>query len=226
MSIPVEAPPAESGGFARWFRLSFLAGVAIVFPLAVTIWLVATFVRLVDHNVLPLLPEPARTIAMQIPGAGIIVAIAALTVLGALAGNFLGRAIVDEFDNLVGRVPLIRSIYSGAKQVFTHVAAPDKRSFQDAVLIEFPVAGCWAIGFITNETPIDIVDPGIVAVYIPHSPVPTSGFLIYAQRDKLKALTITAEQGLKKIISLGAAQDAPPPSETNGPIKPAEKPIS
>lgn len=209
MTMPVNDPPAESGGFMRWFRLSFLAGVAIVLPLAVTIWLVATFVRLVDHNVLPFLPEPFRATAMQVPGAGIMVAITALTALGALAGNFLGRAIVEEFDNLVGRVPLIRSIYGGAKQVFTHVAAPDKRSFQDAVLIEFPVAGCWAVGFITNEAPTDIVDAGIVAVFIPHSPVPTSGFLIYAQRDKLKDLPITAEQALKKIISLGAAQDAP-----------------
>ena len=225
MTIPLTPSAPESKGFMRWFRLSFLAGVAIVLPLAVTIWLVATFVRLVDHNVLPFLPEPFRSTAMQVPGAGIIVAIAALTVLGALAGNFLGRAIVDEVDNLVGRVPLIRSIYGGAKQVFTQVAAPDKRSFQDAVLIEFPIPGCWAIGFITNDAP-DIVETGVVAVYVPHGPIPTTGFLIYARRDMLKALPITAEQGLKKIISLGAAQDAPSPSETTLIVKPTDAPTS
>ena len=209
--------PTEHGGILRWFRRNFLAGVAIVLPLAVTIWLVASFVSLVDNNVLPFLPEPFRITAQHVPGAGIMVAVTALAALGALAGNFLGRAIIQEVDDFVGRVPLIRSIYGGTKQVFKQVAAPEQRSFKDAVLIEFPMPGFWTIGFITNLAP-DLVEADMVAVYVPQAPIPTTGFLIYAQRAALKLLPITAEEALKKIISLGSAQDTPKPGETVLPL--------
>lgn len=198
----------ESGGFLRWFRRSFLAGAAVALPLAVTIWLVTTFVAVVDTNVLPLLPEPFRLTAQRVPGAGIMVAVVSLAALGALAGNFLGRAIVQEVDDFVGRVPLIRSIYGGAKQVMKQVSTPEQRSFRDAVMIEFPQPGYWTIGFITNTAPDD-APVGTVAVYVPQAPIPTTGFLIYAPQSALRPLTTNAEDALKRIISLGAAQ-APP----------------
>lgn len=214
MVLPAPDPPlSRRGHFLRWFRRSFLAGVAIVLPLAVTIWLVAAFVSLVDNNVLPFLPEPFRVTAERVPGAGIMVAVTALAVLGALAGNFLGRAIIQEVDDFVGRLPLIRSIYGGTKQVFKQVSAPEQRSFKDAVLIEFPQKGFWTIGFITNTTP-EFVEDGMVAVYVPQAPIPTTGFLIYAPREALRPLPVGAEDALKKIISLGSAQDAPKPGET------------
>lgn len=199
--------PPQSGRLLRWFRRSFLAGVAIVLPLAVTAWLVVAFVGLVDNNVLPLLPGPYRMTAEQVPGAGIMVAMVALTLLGALAGNFLGRAIIQEMDDFVARLPLIRSIYGGAKQVVKQVATPEQRSFKDAVLIEFPHKGYWTIGFITNPAP-DLVEDGLVAVYVPQAPIPTTGFLIYAPREALKPLPTGAEEALKRVISLGSAQDA------------------
>jgi uncharacterized membrane protein len=159
--------------------------------------------------VLPLLPEPFRLTAEQVPGAGIIVAVVGLAALGALAGNWLGRAIVQEVDDFVARVPLIRSIYGGAKQVMKQVSAPEQRSFKDAVLIEFPQAGYWTIGFITNPAP-EFAPEGTVAVYVPQAPIPTTGFLIYAPADALRPLSENAEQALKRIISLGAAQVAAP----------------
>ena len=214
MVLPAADPPiSRRVRFLRWFRRSFLAGVAIVLPLGVTIWLVAAFVSLVDNNVLPFLPEPFRITAERVPGAGIMVAVTALALLGALAGNFLGRAIIQEVDDFAGRLPLIRSIYGGTKQVFKQVAAPEQRSFKDAVLIEFPQPGYWTIGFITNAAP-EFVEAGMVAVYVPQAPIPTTGFLIYAPRAALRPLPVGAEDALKKIISLGSAQDAPKPSET------------
>ncbi|MDX2233397.1 MAG: DUF502 domain-containing protein [Hyphomonadaceae bacterium] len=207
MTAPSDPPPPESGRVLRWFRRSFLAGVAIVLPLAVTLWLVVAFVGLVDNNVLPLLPGPYRLTAERIPGAGIMVAITALTALGALAGNFLGRAIIQELDDFVARVPFIRSIYGGTKQVFKQVAAPEQRSFKDAVLVEFPHKGYWTIGFVTNTAP-DLVEPDLVAVYVPQAPIPTTGFLIYAPRAALKPLSVGPEEALKRVISLGSAQDA------------------
>lgn len=194
--------------FLRWLRHSFLAGAAVAVPLAVTLWLIVTLVTLIDNNVLPLLPDPFRRTAEQVPGAGIMVAIVGLTVVGALTANFLGRAIVQEVDDFVARLPVIRSVYGGAKQVLKQVATPEQRSFKDAVLIEFPQPGYWTIGFITNETP-DIAPDGMVAVYVPQAPIPTTGFLIYAPRAALKPLTIGPDEGLKRIISLGSAQDVP-----------------
>jgi uncharacterized membrane protein len=199
-------PPAARGRLLRWFRNSFLAGVAIVLPLAVTLWLVVAFVGFVDNQVLPLLPGPYRMTAEQFPGAGIMVAVVALAALGALAGNFLGRAIVQALDDVVARLPLIRSIYGGAKQVVKQVAAPEQRSFKDAVLVEFPQKGYWTIGFVTNTEP-DLVEKGLVAVYVPQAPIPTTGFLIYAPRDALKPLIVGPEEALKRVISLGSAQD-------------------
>jgi uncharacterized membrane protein len=211
MSQPAATAP-QGERILRWFRGSFLAGVAIVLPLAVTLWLVVAFVGLVDNNVLPLLPEPYRLTAQRVPGAGIMVAMVALTLLGALFGNFLGRAIMQEVDEFVGRLPLIRSIYGGARQVFKQVAAPEQRSFKDAVLIEFPTPGYWTIGFITNTAP-DLVEDGMVAVYVPQAPIPTTGFLIYARREALKPIPVGPEEALKRVISLGSAQTgaAPPP---------------
>lgn len=206
-------PADPRARFLRWLRGAFLAGVAIVLPMAVTLWLVVAFVGLVDNNVLPLLPEPYRLTAQQVPGAGIMVAMVALTLLGALFGNFLGRAIIEQMDDFVGRLPLIRSIYGGAKQVVKQVAAPEQRSFKDAVLIEFPQKGCWTIGFITNHAP-DLAPDGLVAVYVPQAPIPTTGFLIYAPRDALKPLAVSAEEALKRVISLGSAQTGAPPPAT------------
>lgn len=204
-------PSSETGGLLRWLQRSFIAGAAIALPLALTVWLIVTVVAVVDNNMLPLLPPAFRANAARVPGAGIMVAIVALAALGALAGNFLGRAIMAEVDNFVARLPFIRSIYGGAKQVMQHVATPEQRSFRDAVLLEFPQPGSWVVGFITNAAP-DITPEGTVAVYVPHAPIPTSGFLIYAQRDKLRPLSVSAEEALKKVISLGAAQEAAPPS--------------
>jgi len=203
-------------GPLRWFQNSFFAGIVIVLPLAVTVWLVAAFVQLVDHNVLPLLPEPFKTTASQVPGAGIMIAVTLLTVIGALAGNFIGRAIVRELDGFLARLPIIRSVYGGSKQVFKQIAEPEQRSFKDAVLIQFPQKGYWSIGFITNATP-DQLPEGYVAVYMPQAPIPTSGLLIFAPRSELVPLACSAEEALKRVISLNAGQTpAVTPPETPG----------
>lgn len=208
--MPATIETSESTGFLRWFRRAFLAGAAVAVPLVVTLWLIVTLVALVDNNVLPFLPEPFRLTAEQVPGAGIMVAIVGLTALGAVTGNWLGRAIIQEVDDFVGRVPLIRSIYGGAKQVLKQVATPEQRSFKDAVLIEFPQPGYWTIGFITNESP-EFAPDGTVAVYVPQAPIPTTGFLIYAPRAALRPFGVGPDEALKKIISLGSGQEGPPP---------------
>ncbi len=192
-----------------WLRNSFLAGVAVVLPFVVTIWLIWMVVTFIDNNVEPLLPERLQFFS-AFPGGGVIVAVAALTLVGALAGNFFGRIIVEGADRGIANLPLVRSIYGGAKQVFKQVAAPERTSFKQAVLVEFPKPGTWAIGFITNEDTAEVAhDTGedLVAVYVPQAPIPTSGFLLYLARETLKPLAISPEEALKRVISLGIIRD-------------------
>ena len=198
-------PPERHFNLFTWLRNSFLAGVALVLPFVVTaalIWLVVTFI---DTRVEPLVPREFSFLT-SFPGGGLLLAVAALTLVGALAGNLVGRWIVRTADTGIANLPLVRTIYGGAKQVFKQVAAPERTSFKQAVLVEFPQPGSYAIGFITNENTAEVVqDIGqdLVAVYVPQAPIPTSGFLLYLPRNELKLLSIPPDEALKRVISLG-----------------------
>lgn len=188
-----------------WLRNSFLAGVALVLPFVVTAWLIWMVVAFIDTRVEPIVP-PGFEFFTRFPGGGVILAVAVLTIVGALAGNLVGRWIVNTADSGIANLPLVRTIYGGAKQVFKQVAAPERTSFKQAVLVEFPQPGSYAIGFITNENTAEVVhDIGadLVAVYVPQAPIPTSGFLLYLPRSTLKPLAIPPEEALKRVISLG-----------------------
>jgi uncharacterized membrane protein len=189
-----------------WLRNSFLAGVALVLPFVVTGWLIWSFVNFIDHNVTPLVPARWRDLAQAAPGAGVVLAITVLTLLGALAGNVLGRFFVRESERLISKLPIVRSIYGGSKQIFNQVAAPERTSFKQAVLAEFPRPGAWTIGFITNEMTFEVTNGAgddLVAVYVPQAPIPTSGFLIYFPRSALRPISLGPEEALKRVISLG-----------------------
>jgi uncharacterized membrane protein len=203
-------PSPRHFNLLAWLRNSFLAGVALVLPFVVTAWVIWLVVSFVDHNVMPLLPRDLRDVAQTVPGSGVVIALVALTLVGAAAGNLFGRWIVSAADKAIANLPLVRSIYGGAKQVFKQVAAPERTSFKQAVLVEFPKPGVWAIGFITNEDTVEVArDTGedLVAVYVPQAPIPTSGFLLYLSRATLKPLAITPEEALKRVISLGIIRD-------------------
>jgi uncharacterized membrane protein len=204
-------PPAATQEAERhfnlftWLRNSFLAGVALVLPFVVTAWLIWIVVTFIDTRVEPLVP-PGFEILTRFPGGGVLLALVALTLVGALAGNLVGRWIVNTADSGIANLPLVRTIYGGAKQVFKQVAAPERTSFQQAVLVEFPQPGSYAIGFITNENTTEILhDVGVdlVAVYVPQAPIPTSGFLLYLPRSVLRPLAIPPDEALKRVISLG-----------------------
>ncbi len=199
-------PSSRRFQLLTWLRNSFLAGVALVLPFLLTGWLIWVVVALIDNNVMPVLPRGWRPLLDQVPGAGVLIALAALTLVGALAGNLFGRWLVAAADRGIANLPFVRSIYGGAKQVFGQFAASERTSFKQAVLVEFPKPGVWAVGFVTNEDTAEIVhDIGedLVAVYVPHAPIPTSGFLLYLRRSELKPLSIAPEEALKRVISLG-----------------------
>jgi uncharacterized membrane protein len=193
-----------------WLRNSFLAGVAVVLPFVVTVWLIWMVVTFIDTNVEPLVPADL-SVFTHFPGGGVLIAVAALTLVGALAGNLIGRWTVDAADRGIANLPLVRTIYGGAKQVFKQVAAPERTSFKEAVLVEFPRPGSWALGFITNEDTAEVaqdIGEDLVAVYVPQAPIPTSGFLLYLPRASLRAIKLGPEDAIKRVISLGIIRDA------------------
>lgn len=199
----MDSPPARR--ILAWLRNSFLTGVAVVLPFILTVWLIWTVVAFIDTRVEPLVP-PELSVLTRFPGGGLLLAIAALTLVGAFAGNLLGRWIVTTADRGIANLPLVRSIYGGAKQIFKQVAAPERTSFKQAVLVEFPLPGSYAIGFITNENTEEIVSElgeELIAVYVPQAPIPTSGFLLYLPRTAFKPLSIGPDEALKRVISLG-----------------------
>ncbi len=207
MPPPPSTTPAPAREFHlfTWLRNSFLAGVALVLPFVVTAWLIWLVVTFIDTRVEPLVP-PGFEILTRFPGGGVLLALVALTLVGALAGNLVGRWIVATADSGIANLPLVRTIYGGAKQVFKQVAAPERTSFKQAVLVEFPQPGSYAIGFITNENTAEIlhdVGADLVAVYVPQAPIPTSGFLLYLPRATLQPLAIPPDEALKRVISLG-----------------------
>lgn len=207
MRDPAITPPKRARtSLLIWLRNNFLYGVAVVLPFAVTFWLIWGFVGFIDDSVIPLLPQEYRPAAYALPGAGLAIALIGLTAVGALTANLVGRMVVRGGERLVNRVPLVRSIYGGAKQVLENVSTPKRQSFKQAVLFEFPRPGVWTIGFITNEDTREIsaiAGEEVVAVYVPQVPVPTTGFLQYLSRSKLRPLPFGPEDALKMCISLG-----------------------
>jgi uncharacterized membrane protein len=201
--------PARPFSLLTWLRNSFLAGVAVVLPFVVTVWVIWLVVTFIDNNVEPLVPSTLFFLT-RFPGGGVLLALAALTLVGALAGNLVGRWLVGAADQGIANLPLVRSIYGGAKQVFKQVAAPERTSFKQAVLVEFPKPGSWALGFITNEDTTEVardIGEELVAVYVPQAPIPTSGFLLYLPRSSIKPLSLSPEDALKRVISLGIIRD-------------------
>lgn len=203
---------SKAGPF-RGFRNNFFTGVVIALPIAVTIWLLTWFVQLVDGQVLNVLPDEfnpniwiKEATGISIPGFGLILGIIALWLLGLLASNFIGTSVIKFGERLLARVPLVSNIYNALKQIVTTVALQKERAFKDVCLIEYPRPGLWAIGFVTSNlkgAPLDYLKEDYVCVFVPTTPNPTSGFLLFTKREDIKILDMTPEEGAKMIISGG-----------------------
>jgi uncharacterized membrane protein len=187
----------------------FFTGIVVGAPIGITIWLVWSFVSFVDTNIKPLIPaewNPETYFNIALPGLGIVAAIAAITLLGALAANLIGRSLLGFGERVLARVPLVRSIYSAVKQVFETFASSEASAFKEPVLIEFPGPGLWAIGFITSRAPgVEITStvPDAIGVMIPTSPNPAMGHLVYVSPDRVKKLDMSVDKAAKLVISFG-----------------------
>jgi len=202
-------PNRDAQTVLKTLRNYFLAGIAVATPLAVTLWLVITFVTFVDRVFKPLIPpiyNPETYLPFAIPGLGLLAAFIMLTLLGALAANILGRTAIGWGEQVLNRVPLIRNIYGAIKQIIDTVMSQRERSFQEVAMIEYPRPGLWAVCFVTASAKgrvASAIGEDYVGVFVPTTPNPTSGFLLYERRDKLVILDMTVEEGAKLIISAG-----------------------
>jgi uncharacterized membrane protein len=189
-------------------RKYIIAGLLVWLPFAATVVIVKLVVDLLDSIILFLPPEyqPATVLGFSIPGFGIILAISILLITGMLAANLFGRRLVGFWEAILNRIPLVRSIYNSVKQISTTILDSNGKSFRKVVMLQYPRKGIWSIGFLTNEdvsTDIDGLNEDLVAVFVPTTPNPTSGFIIMAPREDITELDMSVEEGFKFIISMG-----------------------
>jgi uncharacterized membrane protein len=196
------------GLFAR-LRAYFLTGVIVAAPISITLFLVWQFIAFFDNRVRAFLPEdynPDTYLPFTLPGMGLLIMLVALTLIGMLAAGLIGRTLVNMGERLLNRMPVVRGVYGTLKQIFETVFAQSSRSFREVVLIEYPRRGIWAIGFVTGTTRGEIQDrtePEVVNVFLPTTPNPTSGFLLFVPKHDLVHLDMTIEDGIKLVISGG-----------------------
>jgi uncharacterized membrane protein len=209
MSDQTPILPPRNSLFAR-LRTYFFTGLIIIAPAAIAIWATVWFIGLFDQNIKPLIPEgwnPDDYLPIRIPGTGLIVALAGITLAGALAANFVGRTLFGWWDGLLNRTPVVRSIYKSAKQIFETVFSEKGTSFRDVCLVEWPRKGVWAIAFVSREVDGGMVglEPGrqMYAVYIATTPNPTGGYVFFADKVDVKILNMSVDEGLKLVISMG-----------------------
>ncbi|MEX2643047.1 MAG: DUF502 domain-containing protein [Acetobacterales bacterium] len=197
------------GRFLGRLRAYLLAGLLVTAPLAITFYVVRAFVSFIDGAVTPLLPVPYRPetyLPFAIPGTGIIVVLVGLVVIGWLAAGIVGRFLVHLGERIVNRMPVIRSVYGSVKQILETVIQTQNQAFREVVLFEYPRRGCWAMGFITNQTSGEIQNitaDDMVNVFLPTTPNPTSGYLLFLPRKDVVTLDMTVEEGVKLIVSGG-----------------------
>jgi uncharacterized membrane protein len=194
----------------KTLRRLLIAGLIIWLPLLATVLVIRVIVGLVDRTLLLLPPgwRPESLLGFNIPGLGLVLAVLILLGTGLLAANLVGRRVVDAWDRLVHRIPLVRSVYSGAKQVAETVFSDGSTSFKRVLLIEYPRKGVWSLCFQTS-TELDEIQARtsreVACVFVPTTPNPTSGFILFVPQDELIPLDMTVDEGLKMIISLGVA---------------------
>ena len=189
-------------------RKYIIAGLLVWLPFAATVVIIKLVIDLLDKTILLLPPEwqPASVLGFSIPGFGIILAISILLLTGMLAANLFGRRLVNFWEAILNRIPLVRSIYNSVKQISTTILDDSGKSFRKVVTLQYPREGVWSIGFLTNEsvhTELKGIEDELVAVFIPTTPNPTSGFIIMASKKDIIELNMSVEEGFKFIISMG-----------------------
>ena len=215
---PAKKTSVRRQTFLSAARNNFLTGLIIVAPVVITIYLTWTIIEFVDARVVPLVPQvynPRTYIEYDIPGFGLFIFLVFTTVVGYFTRNLFGRQLVRIAEGWVDRLPIVRTIYNALKQIVETILSQSNSSFQKACLVEYPRKGIWAIAFISTDTKGEIPgkanEPEMTSVFLPTTPNPTSGFLLFVPTADVVELDMTVEEAAKLVISAGLV--TPPTKE-------------
>ena len=203
-------------------RRYLVAGLLVWIPLGITIWVLKLLVDLMDQSLL-LVPEAYRTEALlgvHIPGMGIILTVLILLVTGALTANFFGRRLLALGDLALSRIPIVRSIYGGVKQISDTLFSPEGNAFRRAALVRYPHTGAWTVALVTGTPQNEVTDHlgrEQISVFVPTTPNITAGFFLIIPRTEAIELDMTVDEALRYIISMGVAE---PPRRAHRPESP------
>ena len=199
--------------FSFWSRLRgyFFTGIIVTAPLAITLYLTYIFITFIDKNVKSILPkelieERYGDLVLSLPGLGVVAVVIFLILVGFFTANFLGRLVIRISEYILHRTPVIKTVYGSIKQIMETIMASQSQAFREAVLIEYPRKGVWSIGFITGETKGEvqrITEDETVNVFVPTTPNPTSGYLLFVPKDQTFKLHMSIEEAIKLVVSAG-----------------------
>lgn len=239
-------PRFRNLGLLPRLKAYFIAGVLVTAPLAITLYLSWQFIAVIDNTVARILPapyDPASLLPIWIPGLGLALVVVVLTLIGAFAAGYLGRLLLRLGEAMVGRMPVVRGLYAATKQIVETVLANTSQAFREVVLVEFPRPGVWTLGFITaapcqevrrhlvtdatradapapehvpGHAPPSGPEPVWIGVFVPTTPNPTSGYLLFFPESQVRRLSMSVEEGIKLVVSGGIVtpenHPAPPAS--------------
>ena len=195
--------------FLARLRGYLIAGVLVIAPITITAWLTITIVNFVDNRVEKLIPpsyNPETYLPFSLPGLGFVIAIIFLILVGMLTANFMGRFFLRIGERVLDRLPVVRSLYGATKQIFETVFANQSEAFREVVMVEYPRKGMWVIGFLTGRTKGEVqkkTASDTVNIFVPTTPNPTSGFLLFVPKKDVQKMDMSVEEGIKLVVSAG-----------------------
>ncbi|HEX3440210.1 MAG TPA: DUF502 domain-containing protein [Pseudolabrys sp.] len=217
LAADIGAVATSHTGFAGRIRNYFLTGLVVAGPLAITGWLIWSVVNWVDDVVRPFIPpvyRPETYLPWPIPGTGLVIGVVALTLLGFLTANLVGRTLVELGEGLLNRMPIVRPVYKTMKQIFETLFSKTGSSFRKVALVEFPAPGMWSLVFLSQPPGGDLATKlpqgEHVSAFMPCTPNPTTGFFFYVKRSDLIELDISVENAMTLLISAGMVQPDDP----------------
>jgi len=199
-------------------RTYFFTGLVVAAPIYITFYLLSWAVSVLDEWFRPWIPldyRPTTYLPFDVPGIGVILAFILLTIIGGLTANILGRALLSYGERLIRHMPVIGTVYTALQQIFKTAVQEDGKAFSKVALIEYPRTGLFAIAFVTKAADRRInktTGQTMIGVFLPTTPNPTSGFLLFVPEDELTILDMTVEEGARLVISAGLSDDEESPS--------------
>lgn len=192
-----------------WLRTNAITGIFVTLPVVLSLYIFWAIITKLDAMLVPMIPtsyRPETWLGINIPGTGVVAGVTLMVIIGMMARNFFGKHIVRLGERIMSALPGINWLYNTIKQITETVAASKKETFREAVMVEYPRKGMWCMAFVTGSTKGEIqtlTDEDMVNIFLPTTPNPTSGFLLFVPRKDIKPLQMTVEEATKMIISAG-----------------------